>query len=335
MWGDKCPLSLTVSLFKGVVHLDCWSAGTASKQPDGSVKCHPDNLGRTDYDPNTKIPWEPFMFTLSDYELVDFGGQRKLERFGSVFVDRPSPVATGAREHPERWEYALRFDKTRNRWSKTPPREEWYFHVDALTFELTTTDSGQVGIFPEQADNWAWIQKRVSSRNNPKVLNLFGYTGASTLAAASAGAEVVHVDSSKSAVRWARRNANRSELHDAPIRWIVEDAPKFVRREFKRGNRYDGIILDPPSYGHGPKAEEWKLSRDLIELLGDCKNILADTPAFFLLSCHTSGFGEAELGAALTTCLFGSCAAGVRTQELVLSTREGRRLPAGHAAVWP
>lgn len=274
------------------------------------------------------------MFALADYELVDFGQHRKLERFGSVLVDRPSPVAEGLMEYPERWEAALRFDRAGNRWSGTPPVADWYFHFDTLEFELATTESGQVGIFPEQAGNWTWIQERVAPRTALKVLNLFGYTGASTLAAASAGAEVVHVDSSTSAVKWARRNAGWSGLHDAPIRWIVEDVPKFVRREMKRGNRYDGVILDPPSYGHGPKREEWKLSRDLIELLDDCKKILSDSPAFFLLSCHTSGFGEAELGAALTTCLFGSCTAGVRTYELALSTSDGRHLPAGHAAVW-
>ena len=279
------------------------------------------------------------MFESNEYELVDFGRGRKLERFGGVLVDRPCPAAT-EEPHEREWRADLTYRKSGQadgKWSVTgnAPPDDWSLRFESSHFELSQTPSGQVGIFPEQAPNWSWIRKKLKSHPNAKVLNLFAYTGGSTLAATAAQGEVTHVDSAKSVVTWARRNADRSELADAPIRWLIEDAVKFVAREIKRGNRYDGIILDPPSYGHGPKREEWKLSRDLFELLGDCKQLLSEQPALFLLSCHTPGFGAPELSAALSTCLFGSCGAGVKTRDLSLSTRDGRRLSAGHAAYWP
>ena len=275
--------------------------------------------------------------TSHDYQLIDFGDGRKLECFGSVVVDRPCPVAMDGVES-EPWECDVRYTRSTNgngKWSAGAVPSQWNTRFGELCFELATTDSGQVGVFPEQAPNWEWIRKRAASRPGCRVLNLFAYTGGSTLAAAAGGAEVTHVDSAKSVVTRARRNAELSELADAPVRWIVEDAPRFVEREIKRGNRYDGIILDPPSYGHGPKREEWKLSRDLFDLLASCRELLSDQPLLFLLSCHTPGFGAPELSAALSTCLFGSCGAGVRTRELFLSAKDGRRLPAGHAAYWP
>lgn len=296
------------------------------------------------------------MFETKNYELVDFRDGRKLERFGSVLVERPCPTASRPFDDElfddpaeVAWDPQLRFvGKTGyGKWNEVDSQpNDWHAQYDLdffekpLTFELSASESGQVGLFPEQATNWEWIAKKCSARSEkdlppPKILNLFAYTGGSTLAAAMSGAEVTHVDAAKSVVAWARRNAAHSGLSDAPIRWIVEDAPKFVRREVKRGNKYDGIILDPPSYGHGPKREEWKISRDLIELLGDCKKLLADLPTLFLLSCHTPGFGEPELSAALSTCLFGSCGAGVKTRPLELRTPDGRRLPSGHAAYWP
>lgn len=279
------------------------------------------------------------MFERNQYELVDFGDERKLERFGGILVSRPCPAATSPPTMSE-WEADLRFVKTgqgsQGKWlhEQRQPKH-WSITYESQQFELNITDSGQVGIFPEQCTNWSWISKRLAGRPNVKVLNLFAYTGASTLAAAKFGAEVTHVDAAKSAVNWARRNAESSGLGDRSIRWLVEDAAKFVAREIKRGNRYDGIILDPPSYGHGPKREEWKLTRDLFGLLGDCKQLLSETPVLFLLSCHTPGFGAAELSAALSTCLFGSCGAGVKTRDLALSTVDGRRLAAGYAAYWP
>lgn len=276
---------------------------------------------------------------MTNYELLDFGDGKKLERFGDVVAERPSPSA-------EESELQMNLDATSyfkrgpagqpGEWtheSRLP--DPWLVEFESSVFELIATDSGQVGVFPEQEPNWSWIRKRLANRPGAKILNLFAYTGGSTLAAASAGAEVTHIDGAKSVVNWARRNAALTGLEDAPIRWIVEDAAKFVAREVKRGNSYDGIILDPPSYGHGPKREEWKLSRDLFDLLGDCKQLLSDDPALFLLSCHTPGFGAPELSAALSTCLFGSCGAGVKTRDLSLRTADGRRLDSGHAAYWP
>ena len=174
----------------------------------------------------------------------------------------------------------------------------------AIRFELKATEFGHLGVFPEQAENWRWIgdQVRYSRSENgnpthrPKILNLFAYTGGSTMAAALAGAEVVHVDSARGTVAWARRNAELSGLADAPIRWIVEDARRFISRELARGNRYDAVILDPPSYGHGPKGQNWKLERDLPGLLGESISLLSDQPLFVLLSCHTPGITDAIAG---------------------------------------
>lgn len=277
------------------------------------------------------------MFESDQYELVDFGNGRKLERFGGIEVERPSPAAVGP-PVMESWQPEARYIRrgSGGRWaSDTTLPNNWQTDFETLRFELAATPSGQVGLFPEQASNWAWLKKKLVPYKACRVLNLFAYTGGSTLAAAAAGASVTHVDSAKSVVSWARRNAEASGLADAPIRWIVEDAPKFVEREIRRGSQYDGIILDPPSYGHGPKNEEWKLQRDLLDLLTGCRQLLNSAPRLFLLSCHTPGFGEVELSAAVSTCLFGSCGAGVRTRQLQLLTANGRSLPAGCTAYWP
>jgi 23S rRNA (cytosine1962-C5)-methyltransferase len=167
------------------------------------------------------------------------------------------------------------------------------------------------------------------------VLNLFAYTGGSTLAAAAAGASVTHVDAAKNIVAWARRNAELSGLADAPIRWIAEDATTFVRREVRRGNRYDGLILDPPSYGHGPKGEVWKVERHLAPLLTSCRDLLSDRRAFLLLTCHSPGFGPAELEALLADTIFGSCQGGVVARELSITAADARKFVCGAVARWP
>lgn len=237
----------------------------------------------------------------SDYELLDFGAGRKLERFGDCLIDRPAPAAEDSqRANPQSWDQATaRFELAgeqrggeRGRWVPADALpERWEVAFGPLRFEIKPTDFGHLGVFPEQAENWEWIAEQVQSSKAEgrrlKILNLFAHTGGSTLAAAHAGAEVVHVDSAKSAVAWARRNAELSGLADAPIRWIVEDAAKFVRRELARGNRYDAVILDPPSYGHGPAGESWKLEDDLPQLLADCAELTAGRCRFMLLTCHT------------------------------------------------
>jgi 23S rRNA (cytosine1962-C5)-methyltransferase len=168
-----------------------------------------------------------------------------------------------------------------------------------------------------------------------RLLNLFAYTGASTLAAAAAGAVVAHVDASRPVVQWARANATSSSLQAATIRWLVEDAQRFVQREIRRGNRYDALVLDPPSYGHGPKGERWRVTHDLLPLLEDCRKLLPERPACVLLTCHSPGYGPAELAAVLQEAMFGRCTSDVTAEDLYLKTSDGRRLHAGVSARFP
>jgi len=282
------------------------------------------------------------MFKSDQYELLDFGEGRKLERFGQYIIDRPSPPADRlARSTPRLWKRAnARFERTSaetGKWrfdSDLPAT--WKVSHEVGTFELKPTDFGHVGVFPEQAKNWLWIAHQIQRAKRPlKVLNLFAYTGGSTLAAASAGAEVVHIDSAKNVIGWARRNAKHSNFSDAPIRWICEDAFTFVRRELKRGNTYEAVILDPPAYGHGPKGEPWKLNDHLIPLLTACRELTAKRRAFMLLTCHSTGFGPAELEASLLEGVFGACGAGVDSFPLTLTTDGGRKLLSGVVARWP
>ncbi len=289
-----------------------------------------------------------------NYGLLDFGNGRKLERFGEVVIDRPCAAAEGVRAaDPELWRSAAaRFEGTRageGKWSpaaeKWVPAEWWFAHDVAggrFRLRLDALPSGQSGVFPEQGENWEWIVQHVTRSKPPaeaggslRVLNLFAYTGGSTLAAALAGAEVAHVDAARSVVERARANAAASGLADRPIRWIVEDAVKFCQREVKRGNQYDAVILDPPTYGHGPKGEPWKVGEDLLPLLELCGELTAERRAFVLVTCHSPGIGPAELGAYLADGVFGHCGQPPATGELFLMTADGRRLPSGVYARWP
>ena len=233
-----------------------------------------------------------------EYQLLDFGSGRKLERFAGYMLDRPSPAAADVlREKRAMWPHAdahYQRDGEQARWSiEREVPVPWLLRAGPLTLELKLTEFGHLGLFPEQVDNWDWIGEQVREAGRPlKVLNLFAYTGASTLAAAAAGAEVVHVDAAANTVAWARRNAAASGLADAPIRWITEDALKFARRELKRGNRYEAVILDPPSYGHGPRGQAWKLDEHLEELLRLCLELTADRRQFLLLTCHTDEWAK-------------------------------------------
>jgi 23S rRNA (cytosine1962-C5)-methyltransferase len=288
-----------------------------------------------------------------DYELLDFGGGRKLERWGQTVVNRPAPGATApphlGREQWKHADWTYAGDRVADgRWKSPTKTSPWTDEVDipltastTLRATLERLPTGQVGLFPEQFANWQWIAQRVANKRLAKstrplrVLNLFGYTGGSTLAAAAAGAEVTHVDASRPAVNRARDNAVLSGLSDNPIRWIVEDAVKYAERECRRGSRYDAVILDPPSYGHGPKGESWQLVRDLPKLLAQCRRLTGESPAFLLLSCHTPGVGPAELSAYLSDGLVGHCGAPPRCYDLTLTAADGRRLPSGIAARWP
>jgi 23S rRNA (cytosine1962-C5)-methyltransferase len=291
------------------------------------------------------------------YELIDFGDGRKLERFGTVVVDRPCPAAEGlAMALPGAWREAVaRYDGSRvgdGDWSPSPKRwvpDDWsYAHSvregkPEFRLQLDALPSGQVGVFTEQCENWDWIGRMARKVAGPsaidgqslRVLNLFAYTGASTLAAAAAGAEVVHLDAARGVVDRARTNADLSGLGDRPIRWIAEDALKFCRREVKRGNRYEGVILDPPTYGHGPKGESWKINEDLLQLLRLCGELTSESRAFVLVTCHAPGIGPAEISAYLSEGLFGHCRRPPEAGELFLQTAAGRRLPSGVYARWP
>jgi 23S rRNA (cytosine1962-C5)-methyltransferase len=287
----------------------------------------------------------------SQYELLDFGDGRKLERFGSVVLDRPSPAAERTpKSQPAIWSRAhARFEGPRmgdGIWLPAPTKwnpANWHYeHCGNSSFrlQLEALPSGQVGLFPEQRENWNWIAERVANGlatlgRAPKVLNLFAYTGGSTLAAAAAGAEVVHIDAAQNIVDRARQNAALSGLTDRPIRWIAEDAMKFCRRELKRGNRYDAVIFDPPTFGHGPKGEAWKIESGLLPLLEMCGQLTADSRAFVLLTCHSPGIGPAELAAYLSEGIFGHCGQPPKSGELFLEATNGRRLPSGTYARWP
>ena len=276
------------------------------------------------------------------YELLDFGRGRKLERFGSYVVDRPAPsVSPDVRPAREAlWHRAdARYEGAaggKGRWIvRREPPTDWIVRSGRLTFELKLTPFGHVGLFPEQADNWKWIDQQIRrAGRRVRVLNLFGYTGGSTLAAAAAGAEVVHIDSARNTIRWARRNANRSALGEAPIRWITEDAAKFARREIKRGNRYHAVILDPPSYGHGPKGEVWRLERGLVPLLSRCAALIRDEPLFLLLTCHSAGYDPPLLEQVMRGALARRDWPTIECQPMRLRRADGETLAAGVAVRW-
>ncbi len=235
-----------------------------------------------------------------DYELLDAGEGQKLERYGEYVMIRPDPEALWQKSIPkDEWDKAdLEFIRTahRTKWDiKDGVPKNWNISFGDLNFKIAPSSFKHTGLFPEQLPNWAWmesvIEKNKKSYNRPiSVLNLFAYTGGATLAAARAGAEVCHVDGSKTAVAWARENAELSELKDAPIRWIVDDVLMFLKREIKRGRRYDAIIMDPPSFGHGPKDELWKIEVHFFELMKLCGEILSDEPLFVLINGYTAGY---------------------------------------------
>jgi len=291
------------------------------------------------------------MFADDQYQLLDFGDGRRLERFGEVTLDRPCPVAEGVPRHiPSTWPRAdARFERTdaeQGQWTcRRPLPERWTIAAGSLRLELKRTVFGHIGVFPEQAENWEWIAREVDrlrqasgeaeseEARRPRVLNLFAYTGGSTLAAAAAGAEVVHVDAARNIVAWARRNAELSGLAHAPIRWIAEDAWKFVKRELRRGNRYDAVILDPPSYGHGPHGEVWRLSSQLASLLERCAELTAGRRRFMLLTCHTPGFTSARLREMACDAIGGAKGVEIEAKPLRLAAA-GRELPCGEAVRW-
>ena len=275
---------------------------------------------------------------MNGYELLDSGNGAKLERFGEVVLARPCAQAVWLPQRPARWKDAdATFDREEgNRWhgrSRLP--KEWAIDVDGTRFRLSGTDFGHLGIFPEQRAQWAWIRETVAAAHRPlRVLNLFAYSGGSTLAAARAGAEVCHLDASKGMVQWARANAALNGLESHPIRWIVDDAHKFLNREIRRGRRYDGIILDPPTYGRGGNGETYKIERDLTETLRLCRALLSDAPRFLLLSAHTPGHTPVVLSNVLTQALRGLGGAVSAGEMLLTGAPDVFPLPSGAYARW-
>lgn len=245
---------------------------------------------------------------MDDYELLDSGDGRKLERFGKYVLARPcSQALWRPARSPADWSRAdAAFDREDgNRWhGRSNLPKDWQIETAGLRFKLGGTDFGHLGIFPEQRAQWTWIQEKIrgireegrgngeEGTGNVRVLNLFAYSGGSTLAAALGGAEVCHLDASKGMVEWARENARLNGLAERPIRWIVDDAHKFMRREIRRGRKYEAIILDPPTFGRGAGGEMYKIERDLQETLGLVRDLLSDRPAFVLFSSHTPGLSE-------------------------------------------
>jgi len=261
------------------------------------------------------------------YELVDCGDGRRLERLGERLIDRPAPTAADARRSIAAWDQAdLRFDRERG-WTGGD-EAPWAVDLDGVRLELRPGTAGQLGVYPEHVEFWPWLRDRVRDRPAARVLNLFASTGATTLTLAAAGAEVTHVDGARGAVAWARRNADLSRLADRPVRWIVDDALGFTRREARRGRRYDGIVLDPPTYGHAPGAR-WTIDSGLGELL-DAVAGVATEDAFVLLTAHQTGLEPIDLAAALAAA-FGT--PGEMTADpIVLTATSGAVLPLGAAA---
>jgi 23S rRNA (cytosine1962-C5)-methyltransferase len=278
------------------------------------------------------------MFTPDQYQLLDFGQHQKLEQFGGAVVSRTTPSAPGRKQLPAAWHEADSIydddQKQNQRWSGAAPNP-WaiQFGNTRLRFELRQTPSGQVGVFPEQATNWDWIQNSHLDLDSCTALNLFAYTGGTTMALADRGVKVTHVDAASSVVKWARGNAELSGLRDHPIRWIAEDAVRFVQREIKRGNRYDILIADPPSFGRGPKGETWKLERDIDNLMLGLAELLSDRPTMLIFSSHTPGFEDQAWRRTVERHL--ALPAGhSESLSLFLDARSGQRLPSGHCFRW-
>jgi 23S rRNA (cytosine1962-C5)-methyltransferase len=291
------------------------------------------------------------------YELIDFGDGRKLERFGDIVVDRPCPAAECEPSEPESWASAgLIYHSSRlnsgspTAWSFRENQVEqgscidsWDCAIGVLVFRLRPQSSGQIGLFPEHWNTWPWIAERLSAwqvaqasgggtTTVPRVLHLFAYTGATTLALAKMGAHVTHVDAMGSAVQWGRENAKLSGLESRPVRWIVEDARKYVSREIRRGQTYDLVVLDPPSYGHGTKGQAWEIHRDLVPLVEGCWQLLSEAAIGMVLTGHSPDVSFKELKMVLDEVDGGAGAVQYQTQQAGLLDRSGRMLDCGYVA---
>lgn len=276
-----------------------------------------------------------------DYEVLDTSSGEKLERWGDYLLVRPDPqvIWNTPRKNPG-WKkkngHYHRSSKGGGEWEFFNLPEEWSIHYRELTFRLKPFSFKHTGLFPEQATNWDWFGNLIANAGRPvKVLNLFAYTGGATLSAAKAGAAVTHVDASKGMVTWAKENAAASGLSDAPIRWLVDDCVKFVEREIRRGNHYDGIIMDPPSYGRGPKGEIWKIEESIYPFIELTTQILSDDPLFFLINSYTTGLQPAVLNYMMQTAITPKFGGHTEASEIGLPvTDSGLVLPCGASGRW-
>ena len=276
-----------------------------------------------------------------EYEVIDTSDGEKLERWGKYILLRPDPqVIWSTRKSNPNWKklngHYHRSNKGGGEWEFFSLPEQWSINYRNLTFQLKPFSFKHTGLFPEQATNWDWFSSIIKAaklkapNKEIKVLNLFAYTGGATLSAAAAGASVTHVDASKGMVQWAKENAISSGLKDAPIRWLVDDCVKFVEREIRRGNKYDGIIMDPPSYGRGPKGEIWKIEESIFPFIELTSQILSDEPLFFLINSYTTGLQPAVLSYMMNATLVKRFGGRVEAGEIGLPvSSNGLILPCG------
>ena len=277
----------------------------------------------------------------TDYEIIDASCGEKLERWDKYILLRPDPqvIWHTPKEAGEWGRLNARYhrsDKGGGEWEFFSLPKEWGVHYRELSFRLKPFSFKHTGLFPEQAVNWDWFSPLIEKAGRPvKVLNLFAYTGGATLAAAKAGAAVTHVDASKGMVTWARENAAASGLAQAPIRYLVDDCAKFVEREIRRGNTYDGIIMDPPSYGRGPKGEIWKMEENIYHLIELAASLLSKEPVFFLINSYTTGLQPAVLTYMLNCAIVKARGGQAVSSEIGLPVREsGLVLPCGASGRW-
>lgn len=276
-----------------------------------------------------------------DYEVIDTCLGEKCERWGDYILVRPDPQVIWDTGHKNpAWKnkngHYHRSSKGGGEWEFRSLPKEWTISYRELTFHLKPFSFKHTGLFPEQAVNWDWCAKKIKEAGRPlKILNLFAYTGGATISAAKAGASVTHVDASKGMVTWAKENAASSGLADAPIRWLVDDCVKFVEREIRRGNTYDGIIMDPPSYGRGPKGEIWKIEESVYPFIKSASQLLNRDSVFFLINSYTTGLQPAVLSYMLNTAITQKFGGIVEAEEIGLPvTSSGLVLPCGASGRW-
>ncbi len=277
-----------------------------------------------------------------DYELIDTSGGERLERWGDIILIRPDPqIIWDTEKKDERWNKAharyIRSQKGGGSWQvyrNLPDR--WNIKYGKLRFNVRTMGFKHTGVFPEQAVNWDFATDIIRNANRElNVINLFGYTGCATLACLEAGAKVCHVDASKGMVQWARDNARESGLEDKPVRWLVDDCIKFAKRELRRGNKYQGIIMDPPSYGRGPGGEVWKLEEEIYSFIELTSQLLSDDAEFFILNSYTAGFSPSVMEYILNSVIVPKMGGRVSCDEIGLPvTASGLVLPCGSTAIW-